>query len=91
MYAPIEKEYIRENESLFTIKSMYKEIMKRLRGRNMYLKSKSLTDRKDYNIRRSYCKKLLRTTKNEYTNKLDTKKLNENRMFLRTTVTILLK
>ena len=60
--------------------------MKRSRLRNKYLKSKSLTDRKNYNIQRNFCKKLLRTTKKEYFNNLDTKKVTDNKTFWRTAV-----
>ena len=62
-YAPIKKKYIRANEAPFMTINLHKEIMKRSRLRNKYLKSKSLTDRKNYNIPRNFCKKLLRTTK----------------------------
>ena len=58
--------------------------MKRSRLRNKYLKSKSLTDRKNYNIQHNFCKKLLRTTKKEYFNNLDTKKITDNKTFWRT-------
>ena len=61
--------------------------MKRSRLRNKYVKSKSLTDRKKYNIQRKFCKKLLRTTKKEYFNNLDTKKVTDNKTFWRTVVT----
>ena len=47
--------------------------MKRSRLRNKYLKSKSLTDRKKYNVQRNFCKKLLRTTKKEYFKNLEAK------------------
>ena len=67
-------------------KNLPKEIMKRSRLRNIYLKSKSLTDRKNYNIKRNFCKKLLRTTKKEYFNSLDTKKVTDNKTFWRTIV-----
>ena len=66
--------YIRANEAPFMTKNLHKEIVKRPRLRNKYLKSKSITDRKKYNIQRNFCKKLLRTTKKEYFNKLETKK-----------------
>ena len=42
---------------------LHKEIMKEARLRNKYLKSKSLTDRTNYNTQHNFCKKLLRTTK----------------------------
>ena len=65
-YAPIKNKYIQANEVPFMIKNVHKEIVKRSRLRDKYLKSKSLTDRKNYNIQRSFCKKLSRTTKKEY-------------------------
>ena len=49
-YAPIKKKYIRANEAPFMTKNLRREIMKRSRLRNKYLKSKFLTDRKNYNI-----------------------------------------
>ena len=73
-YAPIRKKYIRANVGVFMTKILHKEIMKRSRLKIKYLKSKSLTDRKNYNIQRNFCKKLLITTKKEYFNNLDTKK-----------------
>ena len=85
-YAPFKKKYIRANEAPFMTKNLYKEIMKRSRLRNKYLKSKSLTDRKNYNIQRNFCKKLLRTTKKEYFNNLDTKNIIDNKTFRRTVV-----
>ena len=45
-YAPIKKKYIRANEAPFMTKNLHKEIMKRSRLRNKYLKSKCLTERK---------------------------------------------
>ena len=62
-YAPIKKKTIQVNEASFMTKNLHKETMRRSRSRNKYLKSKSLTDRKNYNMRRNFCKKLLRTTK----------------------------
>ena len=45
-YVLIKKKYVRANEAPFMTKNLHKEIMKRSRLRNKYLKSKSLTDRK---------------------------------------------
>ena len=85
-YAPNKKKHIRANEAPFMTKNLHKEIMKRSRLRNKYLRSKSLTDRKNYNIQRNFCKKLLRTTKKEYFNNLGTKKITDNKTFWRTVV-----
>ena len=41
---------------------------------------------KNYNIKRNFCKKLLRTTKKEYFNNLDIKKVIDNKTFWRTIV-----
>ena len=62
-HAPIKNKYIRANEAPFMIKLLHIEIMRRSRLRNKYLKCKSFTDRKNYNMQRNFCKKLLRTTK----------------------------
>ena len=41
---------------------------------------------KNYNIKRNFCKKLLRTTKKEYFNNLDIKKVIDNKTFWRTII-----
>ena len=43
-----------------------------------------MTDRKKYDIQRHFCKKLLRATKTEYFNNLDTKKVTDNKTIWRT-------
>ena len=45
-----------------------------------------MTDRKNYNIKRNFCKTLLRTTKKEYFSNLDIKKVTDNKTFWRTVV-----
>ena len=84
-YAHIKKKYIRANDAHFMTKTYIKKLS---RLRNKYLESKSLKDRKSYNMQRNFCKKLLRTTKKEYFNNLDTKKVTDNRTFWRTVVPI---
>ena len=64
-------------------KNLRKEIMKQSRIRNKYLKSKSLADRKNYNIQRNFCKEL---PKKKYFNNLNTKKITDNKTFWRTVV-----
>ena len=49
-YALVKKKHIPANEASFITKNIHKEIMKRSRLRNKYFKSKSLADRKNYNI-----------------------------------------
>ena len=82
----MKKKYSQANEAPFMRKNLHKEIVKRSRLRNKYLKSKSLIDRRNYNIQRNFCKKLLTTTKKEYFNNLDTKKITDNKTFWRTVV-----
>ena len=43
-----------------------------------------MTERKNYNVQRNFCKNLLRTTKKEYFNNLDTKKVTNNKAFRKT-------
>ena len=62
--------------------------MKWSKLRIKYLKSKSLQDRKNYNIQRKFCKKLLRTTTKEYFKNLHTKKVTDNRTSWRTAVSL---
>ena len=50
------------------------------------MKSKSLADRKNCITQRNFCKELLRTTKKEYFNNLDTKRVTDNKTFWRTIV-----
>ena len=44
-------------------KKLHKAIMKRSRLRDKFLKAKSITDEKSYNVQQKYCRKLLRSTK----------------------------
>ena len=88
-YAPIKNKYIRTNGAPFMTKNLHKEIIKPLRLRNTYLKSKSLRHRENYNIQRNFCKKILRTTKKDtkktlHFSNLDTKKVIDNKTFWRT-------
>ena len=84
MYAPLKKKYIRGNNSPFMNRILSKEIMKRSRLRNKFLKSKSEADKKNYVKQRNYCASLLRRTKKEHYGNLDPRKVAENRTFWRT-------
>ena len=67
-------------------KRLHQKIMKWSILRNKYSTSKSLTDRKNYNIQRNISKKLLKTTKKECFSNLDTKKVTDNKTFWRTAI-----
>ena len=85
-HAPINRKSVRANEALFMTKELHKAIMKRSRLKNKFLKTKSITDRKNYEVQRNYCKKLLRSSKKPYFNNLDRSKINDNRSFWKTIV-----
>ena len=59
-HAPIKRKYIRANEAPFMTKDLHKAIMKRSKLRNKFLKSRNLSDRKNYASQRNLCKKLLK-------------------------------
>ena len=82
MYAPIKKKYIRGNNSPFLNRILYKEMMKRSRLRNKFLKNKSEADKKNYVKQRNYCVSLLRRTKKEHYGNLDPSKVAEKQNIL---------
>ena len=85
-HAPIKRKYIRANEAPFMVKDLHKAIMKRSKLRNKFLKSRNLSDRKNYTSQRNLCKKLLKSTKRTYFNNLDIRKVTDNRTFWKTVV-----
>ena len=66
--------------------------MQRSSLRNIYLKFKFLTDKKNCNIKRNFCRKLLKTIKKEYFNNFTDNiillilKVTDNVIFWRTAV-----
>ena len=81
MYAPLKKKYIRGNNSPFMNRILSKEIMKRSRLRNKFLKSKSEADKKNYVKQRNYYVPLLGRKKKEHYGNLDLKKLRTTEHF----------
>ena len=65
---------------------LHNAIMKRSKLRNKFLKSRNLSDRKNYTSQRNLCKKLLKSTKRTYFNNLDIRKVTDNRTFWKTVV-----
>ena len=84
-HVPIKRKYIHANEAPFTTKDLHKAIMKRSKLRNKFLKSRNLSDRKNY-IQINLCKRLLKNTKRAYFNNLDMWKVTDNRTFRKTVV-----
>ena len=62
-HAPIKQKYLRANEAPFMTKELHREIIKRSRLRNNFLRTKSQKDRLKCNKKQHFCKKLLRTGK----------------------------
>ena len=73
-HAPIKQKYLRANEAPFMTKELHREIIKRSRLRNNFLRAKSQEDKSKYNKQRNFCKKVLRTAKKLYFSNLDIKK-----------------
>ena len=62
-YASIKRKYLCGNETPFMTKELHKEIIKRSRVRNKFLKNSTGNNQKNFKHRRNFYKKLLRTTK----------------------------
>ena len=69
-------------------KDLHQAIMKRSKLRNKFLKSRNLSDRKNYTSHRNLCKKLLKNTKRTYFNNFDIKKVTDNRKSWKTVVPV---
>ena len=82
----MKRKYVRANEAPFMTKELHKAIMKRSWLRNKFLQNKNEINRNNYEVQRNYCKKLLKTTKKQYFNNLNTSKVTDNRTFWKTVV-----
>ena len=80
-HAPRKKKIVRGNQMPFMTKDLSKEIMKRSRLRNRFLKDKNLENRMLYTQQRNYCVSLLRKTKIRYYANLNEKKILDNKQF----------
>ena len=77
----MKQKYLRVNEAPYMTKELHREMMKRSRLCNNFLRTKSQEDRLKYNKQRNFCKKLLRTTKKLHFSNLDIKKVVDNKVF----------
>ena len=82
--APLNKRYVRANQSPFMNKKLSKKMMKRSRLRNKLLNTKSGIDRKDYNKQRNDVASLLRSDKKNFYSNLDTKVVTDHRTLWKT-------
>ena len=64
--------------------SISKEIMKRTRFRNQFLKNRTDENKSRYTKQRNYCVSLLRKTKTQYYSNLDEKNVTDNKAFWKT-------
>ena len=83
-FAPLKKNKVRFNNSIFMTKSLRKAIMLRSQLKKKFNNNKSEENSKKYKQQRNYCVKLLRKTKMEYFQNMNVNKVNDNKMFLKT-------
>ena len=81
-HAHIKQKYLRANEAPFMKKELHREIMKRSRLYNNFLRTESQEDKLKYNMQQNFCKKLVRTAKTSYYSNI--KKVVDIRSFWRT-------
>ena len=82
--APYKKKYTPGNHFPFMNKTISKEIMKRTRFRNQFLKNRTDENKSRYTKQRNYCVSLLRKTKTQYYSNLNEKNVTDNKTFWRT-------
>ena len=86
-YAPCKQNYTRRNHLPFMNKTFYylsKEIIKRTRFGNQFLKNTTDKNKSRYTKQRNYCVSLLRKTKTQYYSNLDEKNVTDNKAFWKT-------
>ena len=83
-YAPRKQKYARGNDMPFMNKTLSKEIMKRTKLRNKFLKERTDENKKRYTSERNYCVLLLKKTKKTYHNSLNEKDVSDNKTFWKT-------
>ena len=76
--------HARGNQMPFKTKDLSKNIMKRSRLQNKYLKNNKAENRKLYAKQRNHCVSLLRKTKKAYYENLDERKFSDNKPFWKT-------
>ena len=83
-HASCKQTYTRGNHLPFMNKTISKEIMKRTRFRNQFLKNRTDENKSRYTKQRKYCVSLLRETKTQYYINLDEKNATDNKAFCKT-------
>ena len=80
-HAPQKIKYVRGNQMPFMTKQLSKEIMKRSRLRNNFLRNRTEENKILYNRQRNYCVYLLRKSKTGYYENLNIKNVTDNKLF----------
>ena len=80
-HAPQKIKYVRGNQMTFMTKQLSKEIMKRSRLRNNFLRNRTEENKILYNRQRNYCVSLLRKSKRGYYENLNIKNVTDNKLF----------
>ena len=83
-HAPRKQKYARGNHMPFMNKTLSKEIMKRTKLRNKFLKERTDESKKRYTLQRNYCVSLLKKTKKNYYDSLNEKDVSDNKTFWKT-------
>ena len=83
-YVPCKQKYTRGNHLPFMNKTVSKEIMKRTRFRNQFLKKRTDENKSRYTKQRNFCVSLLRKTKTQYYRNLEEKNGTDNKAFWKT-------
>ena len=83
-HAPCKQKYVRGNHLPFMNKTLSKEIMKRTRLRNKFLKNKNDYNKTEFSKQRNYCVSLVRKSKKLYYSNLDEKNVTDNKTFSKT-------
>ena len=83
-HAPRKQKYARGNHMPFMNKTLSKEIMKRTKLRNKFLKERTDESKKRYTSQRNYCVSLLKETKKNCYNGLNEKDVSDNKTFWKT-------
>ena len=83
-HEPRKQKYARGNHMPFMNKTLSKEIMKRTKLRNKFLKERTHESKKRYTSQRNYCVSLVKKTKKNYYNSLHEKGVSDNKTFWKT-------
>ena len=75
------QKYVRGKHFPFMNKILSKELMKRTRLRNKFLKDRNKENKSRYSKQRNYSVSLIRKMKKDYCSNLDIKKVTDNKTF----------